>query len=111
MVDYKKELTDLNKKLDGILYWIELIGKREARDLLLTILKDPKEIVLYQYSDGSNGYSELKKIAKMTETTIKDYWEKWHKMEILDMKPVQRGERGRRKYNLLEFGIDIPKIE
>ena len=104
-------MKDIEEKLDKILFWLEFIGKREAREFMLSILNDSKDIALYQFSDGKNGYSELKKITKITDTTIKEKWEKWQEMGILDMKSVKGGERGVRKYNLLELGIDIPIIE
>jgi len=104
-------MEEINEKLDKILFWLEFIGKKEAKEFIHTILLEPKEIILYQNSDGSQGYRELTEKAKMTEKTIQDCWNKWEKMGIIEKISVQRGERGKRKYDLIEVGIKIPEIE
>lgn len=106
-----KEMEEIKERLDKILYWLEFIGKREAKDFLLGCLTEKKEIVLYQNSDGMKGISGLKKIAKMTDTTILDYWNKWEKIGILEKISVRGGDRGKRKFDLVVLGIDIPIIE
>ena len=104
-------MDEIIKRLDKMLFWLEFIGKREAKEFLLECFSNDQEIILYQNSDGKNGYNELTKIAKMTQKTIQEFWNKWENMGILIMKSVQGGERGVRKYNLMELGIEIPEID
>ncbi|HUT80694.1 MAG TPA: hypothetical protein VMZ29_05765 [Candidatus Bathyarchaeia archaeon] len=102
-------MEEINEKLDKILFWLEFIGKKEVKEFIQTILLEPKEIVLYQNSDGNNGYNELTKISKLTQIKIQELWNYWTEIGIMYKIPAGPGERGVRKYNLLELGIKIPK--
>lgn len=104
-------MDEIIERLDKILYWLEFIGKREAKEFLLKCLPEPQQLVLYQNSDGTQGFTELTKLVRITQAKIQDYWNKWEKIGILEKIPVKGGERGMRKYNLIELGIEMPKNE
>jgi len=100
-----------SEKIDEILIWIKQIGKIQIRKFISECLSLPQERVLYQNSDGEKGYNELKKIVKMTDKTILDYWDKWEKLEILEKIPAKGGKRGKRLFDLEELGIEISEID
>ena len=103
-------MEDIIERLDKILFWLEFIGKREAKEFMLECLPEPHELVLYQYSDGTNGYNELTQLARITQTKIKAYWDKWEEMELMIKIPAKGGERGKRKFNLIKLGIELPSL-
>lgn len=104
-------MSEKDKEKEELLYWIKIIGKMNIRTLILSCLTKPQEHVLYQNSDGKQGFTELTRKAKMTQTKIQDYWSKWEKLDIIEKIPVRGGERGKRIFDLEELGIEIPHLD
>ena len=102
-------MDEIIKRLDRILFWLEFLGKKEAKEYLLSCFSDEKEIILYHKCDGTRSLADLTSEVNMARTTILELWKKWEKMGIIEKKPVSGGDRGIRIFNLIELGIKIPE--
>jgi len=95
--------------LREILKWIKFSGMKEVKEVLLNTLTDDTKKLIYHYSDGTNGTEAIKKLANVKGNgVIPSLWEKWKNLGITEKIQVQRGERGKRIFNLEDFGIPIP---
>ena len=100
------------KLLREILKWIRFSGMKEVKQVLLDNLTDDTKKIIYHYSDGKNNTTYLKGIANVSgNNVIPNLWNKWKNMGIIEKISVQRGERGKRIFNLEDFGIPIPEIK
>lgn len=102
-----KEQTEL---LREILKWLKFAGLKEVRNVLTTTLDTEQKRIVYQLSDGEQGSSPIGKAAKLSDWTVRSYWQSWGRLGI--MEPIKKGsgERYKKVFKLEDFGIEMPKI-
>jgi hypothetical protein len=95
--------------LEELVNWTKIVSIPKVKELLLSILESPAEIVAYQLSDGRAS----KKVAiesNVSYVTITKWWKKWIKAGIAESISVAGGKRAKRVFSLDDFGIEVPKI-
>jgi len=97
--------------LKEILKWIKFAGMKEVKTVLENELQSEQEKIAYQNSDGTKGTRDLAKLVGVgSNKTIDLMWGKWFKMGLGESIPVKGGERFKRSFDLLDFGIKVPEI-
>ena len=92
-----------------ILKWVRILARKEVKNMLEEVLSDDTKKLVYHYSDGNRGTRDFKEIANVKSTaTISVYWREWASQGIVELRPVQGGERAKKLFNLEEFGIEVP---
>jgi hypothetical protein len=97
--------------LEELVKWTKAVSIPKVKELLLSILESPEEMVAYQLSDGEKGGREVAERANVSQPTVAKWWKKWIVSGIAEPISVQRGERARRIFSLDDFGIEVPLIE
>lgn len=97
--------------LREILKWIKFSGMKDVKRVLLDNLSDETKKIIYNYSDGDHGTEFIKKIANVKgNNVVPNLWDKWKNLGIIEKVSVKGGERGKKIFNLEDFGIEIPII-
>lgn len=103
-------LQEQNKILKEILKWIKFSGMKDVKEVLLDTLTDETKKIIYYYSDGINNTTHIKDIANVSgNNVIPNLWNKWKNIGIIEKISVKGGERGKKIFNLEDFGIPTPK--
>ena len=107
-----EETEKQTKILEEILKWIKFSGTKDVKEVLLNNLTDDTKILIYHYSDGMNAIPFLKDLLGIKgNNVIPKLWDKWKNVGIMEKINVKRGERGRKIFNLEDFGILIPEVK
>lgn len=110
MVEAEKESEEL-KTMKEILKWIKITGMKEVKEVLVNSLRGDTRKLVYHYSDGTRGTKDFKDLVGVKSTrTVSDYWDTWKKTGIMGAISVKGEERGKKLFDLEDFGIEIPKI-
>jgi len=94
--------------LEELVKWTKVTSIPRVKELLLGVLKSPKEMIAYQASDGETSGREVGDRANVNQTTVTNWWKAWIKAGIAESISVQRGERAKRVFSLDDFGIEVP---
>ena len=107
MVNEDKVLNTLQE----ILKWIKFSGMKDVKEVLLNNLTDNAKKIIYHHSDGMNNTTYLKRITNVKgNNVIPNLWDKWKNIGIIEKISVKGGERGKKIFNLEDFGIDVPNV-
>ena len=98
------------KLLEELVKWAKVTGIPKVRELLLSILESPEEMIAYQASNGERTSREVGDQAQVNQSTISKWWKKWLIAGIAEPISVRRGERAKRSFSLDDFGIEVPVI-
>lgn len=105
------ELKKQTEILTEMLKWVKFSGMKSVKEVLLNNLTDNTKILVYHYSDGINSIPMLKNLIGIKgNTVIFNLWNKWKNIGIMEKVPAKGGERGKKIFNLEDFGIQIPEI-
>jgi len=96
--------------LEELVKWTKVRSLPRVKELLLSILKNPKEMIAYQASDGERSGREVGERANVGQTTVARWWRTWIRAGIAEPVSVQRGERAKRIFSLDDFGIEVPQV-
>jgi len=96
--------------LEELVKWTKVASIPKVKELLLSILKSPEEMIAYQISDGEKTSREVADVANVSQSSIAKWWKDWIRAGIAESASVQRGERAKRIFSLDDFGIEVPKI-
>ncbi|HUT80695.1 MAG TPA: hypothetical protein VMZ29_05770 [Candidatus Bathyarchaeia archaeon] len=102
-------MENIEKKLDNIYGLLKIISRKEIKDLILELITNNDELLLYHESDGEKTCDQLNEITGISTGKISLCWDKWEKNRILEKIAQSRGGRGKKLFNLEELGIEIPK--
>ena len=97
--------------LDELVKWTKVTSIPKVKELLLSILKSPEEMVVYQSSNGEKTSREVADVANVSQFSIAKWWKAWIKAGIAESVSVRRGERAKRIFSLDDFGIELPVIK
>jgi len=97
--------------LREILKWVKFAGAREVRTVLMNILDSEQKRLIYHLSDGERGSTEISKLAKVSDRTVRRYWESWARMGIMEPIRVRGGLRYKKSFELEDFGFAIPSLK
>lgn len=107
----KSEIEKQTEILLEMLKWIKFSGMKDVKEVLLSNLTDDTKKIVYHYSNGENNTTYLKQIANVSgNNVIPNLWNKWKNIGIIEKISVKGGERGKKIFNLEDFGIPIPSI-
>jgi hypothetical protein len=97
--------------LAEILRWIKFSGAREVRQILASTLDTDQKRLIYYLSDGSRGSVDIANTAKVSDRTVRRYWESWARTGIVDALKVRGGDRFKKSFELEDFGMRTPEIQ
>jgi hypothetical protein len=100
--------TEEVKLLREILKYTKFAGMAQVKGVLETVLNTPKKRLGYQLSDGTRGTREVTQQSGLAD--VSDSWKEWKRKGIGETISVQRGERFKRAFDLLDFGIEVPPV-
>ena len=92
----------MENTLNQILHWINLCGK----DYLINkikkdnLIKNEKELIAYQNSDGERSIRDLVKLAGISRATIQNLWKQWVMAGIAEPTEKYSGGRCRRLFEI-----------
>jgi hypothetical protein len=95
--------------LEDIAAWVKIGNTENVRKILINALKSPEEKNVYHLSDG-RGTREINALCGVSRGSISKYQNSWYKLGLVRTVNVKGGERFIKKFNLEDFGIDIPVI-
>jgi len=98
------EQTEILKE---ILKWIKVTSFKDVKQILDSTLETDAKKIIYQLSDGDNGQAEIVKKAKASPNSVSKYWQEWEKIGLGESKPIGKGVRFVRSFDLTSFGIDV----
>jgi len=98
----QNEQTEILREM---LKWIKVSSYREVKDFLNSILENDTKKLIYQYSDGNHGTTEVVKSAKSSAQTVSNCWKEWKKLGIGETVDVKGGARFKRTFDLNDFGL------
>jgi len=108
------ELTELKNILKDIQNWIKIIGWSKAKEALEVNMKEDLDRLIYHYSDGEHGIRDI--IAVVSDYGlstsyggIHGRWQRWAQNGILLPLQVRAGVRYVKRFNLDEFGFEVPE--
>ena len=113
-MDERTYRTKLIELLSEILKWTKLIGKQKLKEILVNVLKEDIDMVIYELSNGKS-LREIERICKangysISIFTINGYWDKWAVLGIVEPSKRYKG-RYERIVSLKDVGLDVPKID
>jgi hypothetical protein len=97
--------------LQEMLKWVKFAGVREVRTVLMNILDTEQKRLIYHLSDGERGSVEIGKMANVSDSTIRRYWESWVRLGIVEPLGVRGGIRYKKSFELEDFGFIIPQVK
>ena len=97
--------------LREMLKWVKLQGINQAKVVLTTALRNDKEKLIYEYSDGVRTIVEIAKLTGMSFGTVQRYWGRWATLGIVEPIAVKGGTRYKKAFSLQAFGIEVPQLE
>lgn len=95
--------------LEDIATWIKIGNFESVKKILESTLKTPEEKLVYHLSDDKTT-REITAACGVSIGTISKYWNTWYKIGIMKAVSVRRGDRFVKKFNLEDFGIEIPVV-
>lgn len=107
----RKDTKEVVQILREILKWIRFASTREVRTVLMDILDIGQKRLVYHLSDGRNSSVKIGNIAKVSDRTVRRYWESWARLGIVEPIRVRGGLRYKKSFELEDFGLTIPQIE
>lgn len=96
--------------LEDLVKWTKVTSIPRVKELLLEILENPEEKIVYQSSNGE-GSMKVAKLANVSHVTVTKWWKKWIKAGIAVSISVKGGKRAKRIFSLDDFGIEVPIIK
>lgn len=100
------------KVLKEILKWIKFSGMKNVKEVLIENLTDDTKLLIYHHSNGINSIPILKKLIGIGgNNVIPLLWNKWKNVGIIEKVSASGGERGKKIFNLEDFGILIPEVK
>lgn len=94
--------------LEDMAAWIKVGNFENVRIFLTSTFKKPEERIVYNLSDGRST-REINAACGVSLGSISNYQNNWNKMGLMKTTSVTRGDRYIKKFNLEDFGIEIPK--
>jgi len=104
------EMQELVEICKEILMWVKFSNIGRVKEVLETVLNSPQKKITYHLSDGIRNRTNIGKLAGVHGTTVSDWWQSWYKIGIAKPIGVQRGNRGKKVFDLSDFAIVIPRI-
>lgn len=95
--------------LEELVKWTKVTSMPHVKKLLEEILTSPEERVAYESSDGKSS-QEIAKLANISYPTVTVWWKKWTKAGLAESISARGGQRAKRLFSLIDFGIEIPKL-
>jgi len=92
-----------------ILKWTKFQGMQNVKDILETNLDTDVKKIIYELCDGKSS-SEIAKISKVSDQTVRNYWKLWAPLSIVEIHPDYK-KRYRKVFSLKEVGITVPAFE
>ena len=104
------EMNEQTEILKEMLKWLKFAGLKEVRSVLTSTLDTEQKRLVYHMSDGELGSVPIGKAAKISDWTVRAYWQNWGRLGI--MEPIKKGagERYKKVFKLEDFGIELPKL-
>jgi len=100
---------EIKNTLIEILKWTKFQGWQQVKHVLETTLDNDTKKLVYELSDGVSSPA-IARIAKVSPSTVRDYWKLWAPMGIVEIHPDYK-KRYRRVFSLKEVGIAVPIFE
>lgn len=97
---------DIKDILLEILRWTKFEGMQKVKVLLENTLNTDTKKTVYESSSGLSS-PEVAQIAKVDESTVRNYWKEWVVLGIVEIHPDFK-KRYRRIFSLKEVGIEAP---
>lgn len=101
----------IEELLSEILRWIKFSGAREVRQILSSTLDTDQKRLIYHLSDGKHGSVEIANITKISDRSVRRYWDSWARVGIVDSLKVRGGDRYMKSFELEDFGMRVPDTQ
>ena len=109
-MDNEGRIIQLLETIEGntrdIATWLSVAHGAQMREMLETVLDDPRKRLAYEYSDGESSTRTVAEAARVSARTIRDWWKEWMQSDIVE--PTELEGRFRKRFSLKRFGIDVP---
>ena len=89
--------------------WTKFQGIQKVKQVLEVALDTDTKKLIYEQSNGDSS-PKIAKVAKVDETTVREYWRNWAVFGIVEIHPDYKG-RYRRIFSLKEVGIEVPVVK
>jgi len=96
--------------LKEILKWIKFSGIKEVRTVMTSTLDTEQKRLVYHLSDGKRGSIDISQITKISDSTVRRYWESWARLGLMEPIRVQGGIRYIKSFELGDFGLTVPQV-
>lgn len=97
--------------LREMLKWVKLQGINQAKGVLTGALRNDKEKLVYEYSDGEKTIAEIAKLTGLSFGSVQRCWSRWATLGIVEPIAVRGGTRYKKAFSLQAFGIEVPQLE
>lgn len=95
--------------LDELLKWVKVTGHSQVGAVLNQQVRTATQKIVYANSDGVKTLKELAELSGGDPGNISRDWKQWTQVGITEQVPARGGSRGKSLFNLVDFGIDVPK--
>lgn len=102
-------LQEISEGIREIIGILQVAYGNTIKERLEEYLADDKRKLVYHYTDGIRSTRMLGRIADVSDKSVRDWWKEWFEAGIVE--PVNVEGRYRRKYDLVKFGINVPRIK
>lgn len=108
------DIETLSEKLDELIFWIKFSEWPTFRSLLIDILREDIDKLVYELSDGKRSTRDIASIIargrrSITHSTVANMWKRWLVLNLV--MPTERKGRCKRAASLESIGIEVPQLE
>lgn len=106
-IDLEKHFNLTNKSLAEISDLLRLFAQGELEKRLAGVFDQPRELSVYELSDGERSTREIEEITGVAKDTVSDLWKKWHRIGIADTAGTKKPYKA--KYSLVRLALTQTK--
>jgi hypothetical protein len=99
--------NDILQELRQQTRWLRLLGYQALKPMLRDALKNDKQRLVYEYSDGNRTSREIAGMAGVGAGTVSKLWTTWQAEGICIESPLRPG-RAQHLAPLSRLGIELP---
>jgi len=78
-----KVTNEILNKLNEIELWLRFSCRNSLKDLVEETLRDEKDMLIYELTNGTNSSTVISKKAKCSQPTVINIWNRWKRLGIV----------------------------
>ena len=108
--DVVSMLQKNQETLEEIATWVKIGNFANVKGILTSALKKPEERLVYHLSDGRST-RDINAMSDVSRGSISNYQNNWYRIGLMKTIGARGSDRFIKKFNLEDFGIEIPSTK